>query len=173
MNRRLKRLAIVFFLALPFLAFPLVVSAQGDLTLESLADQFAGLVSRVIAVEERVQTLDQLEQRIAALENPPEKTVVQVTGESCEVIQQGGIFDVAMHTQTAIDFLETFNEKPEFPRVFGVLFYPESSAIEAKFMISLEDSDHYVMASEVWQGCEYTGADFYFVNIRGERIRNP
>lgn len=172
MRRKIGYTVGTVFVVLALL-LPLAVSAQGELTLESLAEQFAGLISRVIAVEERLQALDQLDQRIAALENPPEKTVVQVTGESCEIIQQSGMLDTTMHTQTAIDFLETFDENPEFPRIFGVLFYPESNAIEAKFMISLDDRDHYVMASEIWQGCEYSGVDFYFVNIRGERIQNP
>lgn len=159
----------VFVLLAIFL--PLAASAQGELTLESLAEQFAGLVGRVTAVEERVQALDQLEQRIAALENPPEDVIVRPAGTSCDIVVGRGRMELS--PQTTIKFVEEFLADPDLVDVFGVAYYPESNSIEIKFFVYVSDFDHKVMVVEIWQGCEFQGLDMYFADYEGRRIGSP
>lgn len=139
MRRKLGYTAGIVFVLLALLT-PLVVSAQGELTLESLAEQFAGLVSRVVKLEEYLAT--------------PE---LELTDDGCILIQYHED-DVAypssnvplIQDKTFLSYRQKFNRNLDRLHIIRVDRF-NNGAVAIYYLESSED----LVVAEVFDGCEF------------------
>ena len=136
MKIKLASVALVCLTAL-FLSVPAL--AQGELSLEGLAEQLQALTAKVTALTERVDSIE-------ALWINSEPTIL--LDGSCIV---GGIGVV--QEPTVLSFKKTFDEWPDIDRlrVEGVSHNPETGVTGIQYTGLLTHES----IIEFWQGCEF------------------
>ena len=138
MRTRLKYTIILTVLFL--ITVPLITQAQEGLTLESLAEQFAGLVERV-----------------ATLEKLSEKPTLEITETGCILIQYHeedqdfpSISAPLIQDKTYLSYRKKFNRNLESLDIIRVDYRHEGGVV-----IYYSDSNNDVVVAEVFAGCEF------------------
>ncbi len=142
-----NKLVIVALVCLTALCLSVPVLAQGELSLEGLAEQLQALTDKVTVLTERTDSLTDRVDFIESLWVNSESTIL--LDGSCVVGSQGGVQDA-----TVLSFKETFDEwpNPNSMSVTGVSFDPETGIIGIQYRALLGSRQATI---EFWQGCEF------------------
>lgn len=168
MNRRMKQILVLIAVAIPLTILPFAVSAQGELTLESLAEQIETVRRDVknsvslltIAGKERAEAVSilsgkvsNLADRLTFLEGVLSPQVFADDGGYCRIALSDRI-----HTTTMTDYMNKYSEErlPDTIWITSVWVGPGGDVA-----VVYETFPHTRYATEYWSACEFVEHSYW------------
>lgn len=155
-----NKLVVVALVCLTALCLSVPVLAQGELSLEGLAEQLQALTDKVTALTERTDSITERMDSIEALWVNSEPAIL--LDDSC-VIGAGG----EMQDSSVLSYKETFDEWPDTGSftVQGVNYNPETGLIGIQYGGIFSNN----AIVEFWQGCEYIDSTDWWEGSFGDK----
>ena len=151
----MKRIALGLVVLVALLVVPVGLYAQGDLTLEGLAEKVSALVGRVDAIESRLL----------------HDAFVTEKG-NCELAVPG-----RLHATSLLSYMEKFTDvddktpRPEILSVYHLVEHEDAGATAIVFGVSGDYPIRYRVISEHWLGCEFlSSSGWQSVNYDNEYV---